>query len=112
MKKIENTNLTLEQFENLLKRELKPIKVSLDDHTGALSSIRGTVDDHTKTLRSIKRTVEAHTESLSDIENRIKPLAETTGTVVIDHSRRIGYVELRVDDLEPRVDALEVVVSK
>ena len=105
MKKIENTNLTLEQFENLLKKELKPISKRLD-------LVQTVLGSHTKQLIDIKQTQESHSASLLNVENRIEPMAETAAKVSVDHSKRIGNAELRLDDLGPRVGALEAIVSK
>jgi chromosome segregation ATPase len=102
---MKNSNLTVEQIENLLKRELKPIKDILESHSE-------TLDSHTKQLMDIKQTQESHSASLANVENRIEPMAETAAKVSVDHSKRIGNIELRLDDLEPRVDAIEAVVAK
>lgn len=98
-------SVSVDQLSKLLDLKLKPVKSDLSDLKAGLKSVIGTQAGHTKTL-------EAHSESLADIEHRIIPLTQTVGAVAVDHSKRIGEVEGRVDELEPRVEVLETVVSK
>lgn len=95
---MKSKNLTIDQVSKLLDAKLKPIR---SDLTGVKSD-----------LAQIKETQQSHTVSLLDIENRVKPMAETMASLVLDHSKRIGDSEGRLDDIEPRVDALESVASK
>lgn len=98
------------------KSDIDDVKKLIKDELGFvrsdLKSIKEVQAYHSKTLGSVVETQEAHTKSLTDIENRIIPLAETVGAVVVEHSERIGKAEERLDGIEPRVDAIETVITK
>ena len=104
----------IDKISKLLDLKLKSMKSDLVDlktgfksvirtqasHTTILEAHSRVLVTHSKSLKKIIQTQEAHTESLADIESRIIPLAEVVGEVVIDHSKRIGKAEGRIDDLE------------
>lgn len=72
------TPLTYENIEKLLEKELKPIKQTLDEHTGILKG-------HTKTLGEHSKTLNSHSKSLTSIK---ASLLKQAG-ILDDHTQKL-----------------------
>lgn len=93
----------LEQIEAVvgkkLKEELKPIKVTLDEHTRKL-------DEHTRILGEHTRKLDEHTERLDSLTHDMITVQQKTD-VLPDIFDYVKGTKEKVDDLEKRVETLE-----
>ena len=89
--------LTIKKVEKLLDRKLKSVSKQLDSHGKTLAEVNQRLDSHTISLDRLEQIIPA----IGDIHEMLK-----------DYRKEQRELETRVDNLEPRVDALEAVVGK
>lgn len=99
------------EMVEIVKRQVKSIDMGQTLSSGQLRSIRemqsvmnDKLDQHTEVL-------ESHTASLGNLEQMIPAIGDIH-EMVEDFRKEQRSLEARVDNLEPRVHALEIVVSK